>query len=117
MAKIIHFEIPVDDKDRAIAFYRDAFGWEITGFGDEPYWLVQAGGDDEPGANGALIGRGDIHRTPVIVIGVDDLDAAVSRAENGGAEVLAGRQEIPNVGWSAYIRDPEGNTVGLFQPA
>jgi predicted enzyme related to lactoylglutathione lyase len=25
--------------------------------------------------------------------------------------------EIPSVGWSAYIRDPEGNTIGLFEPA
>jgi predicted enzyme related to lactoylglutathione lyase len=34
-----------------------------------------------------------------------------------GGEVLQGRIEIPGVGWSAYFRDPEGNTMGLFQPA
>lgn len=53
MAKIVHFEIPVDDPDRASAFYRAAFDWEISGFGDEPYWLVRAGAEDEPGADGA----------------------------------------------------------------
>jgi uncharacterized protein len=117
MAKIIHFEIPVDNADRATAFYRDAVGWEINGFGDEPYWLVQAGGDDEPGANGALIGRGDIHKTPVLIIGVEDLDASIGRVESSGGKIVAPRNEIPGVGWSAYFTDTEGNTVGLFQPA
>jgi len=38
MSKIVHFEIPVDDPDRASAFYHDVLGWEISGFGKEPYW-------------------------------------------------------------------------------
>lgn len=115
MAKMVHFEIPVDDADRATAFYRDALGWEISGFGDEPYWLVHAGDDDEPGADGALIGRGDIHQHPVLVVGVDDLDDVLSRMEQSGGRVLQGRMEIPGVGWSAYVVDTEGNTIGLFQ--
>ena len=43
MSKVVYFEIPVDDPDRAAGFYRDALGWEISRFGDEPYWLVRAG--------------------------------------------------------------------------
>ena len=117
MSKIVHFEIPVDDGPRASAFYRDALGWEINGFGDEPYWLVTAGDDDEVGANGALIGRGDIHRTPVLIVGVTDLDNAVASVERAGGRVVHGRQEIPGVGWSAYFVDTEGNTIGLFEPA
>ena len=53
MPKIVHFEIPADDLQRASAFYHDVLGWEISRFGDEPYWLVRAGEDGEPGANGA----------------------------------------------------------------
>jgi predicted enzyme related to lactoylglutathione lyase len=115
MSKVVHFEIPVDDSERATAFYRSAFGWEITGWGGQPYWLVQAGADDEVGANGALIARGDVHRTPVVIIGVDDLDAALERVRSGGGRVLQGRMAVPGVGWSAYVEDPERNTLGLFQ--
>ena len=80
MSKIVYFESPIDDASRASAFYRDAFGWEVASpFGDMQYWLVNAGPENEPGANGALIGRGDIHRTPVLIIGVDDLDGALAR--------------------------------------
>ena len=116
MSKIVHFEIPVDDADRATAFYRDVLGWNIAGFGSEPYWLVTAGPDDEPGANGALIGRGDIHRSPVVIAGVDDVEAALVRAEKAGGRIVQGKMAVPGVGWSAYLVDSEGNTIGLFQP-
>ncbi len=115
MPKIVHFEIPVDDPDRATAFYRDTLGWEITQFGDQPYWLVRAGAADEPGADGALVGREELHRTPVLVAGVEDLDEVLSRIQQSGNRVVQGRLPIPGVGWSAYVVDSEGNTIGLFQ--
>lgn len=116
MSKIVHFEIPVDEPDRASAFYRDALGWEVSGYGDEQYWLVRAGADDEPGANGALIARGEVHQSPVVIAGVDDLDDALGRVQDVGGLVVQGRSAIPGIGWSAYVRDPEGNVIGLFQP-
>ncbi len=116
MPKIVHFEIPADDPQRASAFYRDALGWEISRFGDEPYWLVRAGEDDEPGANGALVARGDLHRAPVLIAGVTDLDEVLRRVESCGGKVVQGKLPVPGIGWSAYALDPEGNTIGLFQP-
>jgi predicted enzyme related to lactoylglutathione lyase len=116
MAKIVHFEIPVDDAERASAFYREALGWEVSGFGTQPYWLVTAGHDDEPGANGALIGRGEVHRSPVLIVGVDQIDEAVQKVVRAGGHLVQDELAIPGVGWSAYFRDTEGNTIGLFQP-
>lgn len=115
MSKVVHFEIPVDDPERAAAFYRGALGWEISGFGDQPYWLVRAGADDERGADGALIGRGEVHQSPVLIAGVGDIDDALRRVEQGGGRVVQGKLPVPGVGWSAYIVDSEGNTIGLFQ--
>jgi len=115
MSKIVHFEIPVDEPARAVEFYRDALGWEISSFGDEPYWLVRAGEDDEPGANGALIGRGDLHQSPILIVGVENIEAALLRIESSGGKVLQGKLPVPGVGWSAYVADSEGNTIGLFQ--
>ncbi len=46
MARVIHFEIPVNDADRAIAFYQKVFGWKIEKWpGPMEYWLVNAGDD------------------------------------------------------------------------
>ncbi len=116
MSKIVHFEIPVDDPQRATAFYNAALGWEISRFGDEPYWLVRAGSDEEPGANGALVGREELHEHPILIAGVEDIDEVLGRVERCGGKVTQGKLPVPGVGWSAYIRDPEGNTIGLFQP-
>lgn len=115
MAKIVHFEIPVDDPRRATAFYRDVLGWSVSGFGGQPYWLVQAGADDEPGANGALVGRDDVHRHPVLIAGVGDIDATLARVGERGGTVVQGKMTIPGVGFSAYFTDCEGNLVGLFE--
>ena len=115
MSKIVHFEIPVDDAARATSFYAEVLGWEISGFGDEPYWFVRAGRDDEVGANGALIARGEVHRSPVLIAGVDDIDAVLERVASSGGKVVQGKLPIPGIGWSAYVLDSESNTIGLFQ--
>jgi predicted enzyme related to lactoylglutathione lyase len=115
MAKVVHFEIPVDDAERASAFYREALGWEVTGFGGQTYWLVTAGAEDEAGANGALIARGDVHKSPVLIAGVADIDEAVQRVVQAGGRIVHAKLPVPGVGWSAYFTDPEGNTIGLFQ--
>jgi len=116
MAKIVHFEIPVDDPDRAAAFYGEVLGWSVNRWNEDPYWLVTAGEEGEMGADGALIARGDLHRAPVVIAGVGDLDATLVAVEARGGVVVQGKQPIPGMGWSAYFTDPEGNVVGLFQP-
>jgi hypothetical protein len=115
MPKIVHFEIPVDDPQRAVTFYQDVLGWQMSRYGEEPYWLVRAGEDEEPGANGALCGREELHQSPVVIAGVADIDEVLGRAQKSGGQVLHGKQPIPGMGWSAYVRDSEGNTIGFFQ--
>ncbi|MSX37769.1 MAG: VOC family protein [Actinobacteria bacterium] len=116
MSKVVHFEIPVDNEQRATAFYNDVLGWEVSRFGDGPYWLVRAGAESEPGADGALLARDDLHRSPVLTASVENMDDALARVVVGGGQVVQGKLPIPSMGWSAYIVDPEGNTIGLFQP-
>jgi predicted enzyme related to lactoylglutathione lyase len=30
MDKVVHFEIPFDDKQRAMKFYQECFGWRLA---------------------------------------------------------------------------------------
>ena len=41
---------------------------------------------------------------------------AVVPPANNGAKVAQQKQEIPGIGFAAYILDPQGNKVGLFEP-
>ena len=39
--KVVHFEIPADDLDRARAFYQNAFGWTINSIPELDYSIVE----------------------------------------------------------------------------
>ncbi|MDX1657815.1 MAG: VOC family protein [Nitriliruptorales bacterium] len=117
MSKVVHYEIPVDDPERAQRFYSKVFGWEFENWGGEGgYWLTPGGVEEEPGVGGALISRSDLHRAPVVIVGVESVEAALQEAESAGAEVVHPKTSIPGVGYSGYLRDPEGNVVGVFEP-
>jgi predicted enzyme related to lactoylglutathione lyase len=50
MSRVIHFEIPVDDLERAASFYKEVFGWKIEKWpGTTDYWLVTTGVEGQPG--------------------------------------------------------------------
>lgn len=122
--RVVHFEIPYDDGDRARSFYREAFGWELQSMPGMSYTLVSTGpngeqGPTEPGfINGGLLSRTDSPAAgPVVVVDVDDIDKALARIGELGGAVLVPRQPVGDMGSSAYVRDPEGNVVGLWETA
>jgi predicted enzyme related to lactoylglutathione lyase len=124
MDKVVHFEVPFDDGDRATTFYREAFGWQLNSMPEYQYVMVSTTATDdqgrpsEPGAiNGGMLARQGPISAPVVTIGVDDLDDALSRIEKLGGKVAIGRQPVGDMGYSAYFTDTEGNLIGLWQNA
>jgi predicted enzyme related to lactoylglutathione lyase len=77
---------------------------------------MTTGEEPRPGAEGALTPRTDAPEGVVIYVGVDDIEAALTRIRGAGGTAVTGKQPIPTVGWTARFRDTEGNLVGLFQP-
>jgi predicted enzyme related to lactoylglutathione lyase len=121
MARVVHFEIHADDVGRARAFYESLFGWQFREVMPGVYWLVTTGPDSEPGINGGLHRRevplkGEGLRAFVCTVMVDDIDAAIKRATKLGASISIDKEAIPKVGWSAYLKDTEGNLFGVHQP-
>jgi predicted enzyme related to lactoylglutathione lyase len=121
---IVHFEIPADQPERAAKFYRELFGWNINRWenpGGIEYWTVETVPTDaegrpvRQGANGGLMRRMYPNQTPVNYIAVEDVDAAVAKAEGLGAKVLMGKTPVPGMGWFAQLTDPEGNVFAVWQ--
>jgi hypothetical protein len=89
MSRVIHFEVPVDDPERAQNFYSDAFGWKILKMpGPMDYWLVTSGPDSQPGINGALTRRSALNPGTVNTIGVESLESAVEAVTKAGGKTL-----------------------------
>jgi predicted enzyme related to lactoylglutathione lyase len=121
MARVVHFEIHADNPERAAAFYRGVFDWQITKLGGpQDYWLVTTGVDSEPGINGAILQRqgpvnGDSVIAYVCTIDVADIDATIAKATAEGATEALPKMTVQGVGWLAYFKDTEGNIFGMLQ--
>lgn len=129
---VVHFEIGVEDPERAMKFYTEVFGWAFQPLSEEygGYILVYPGGqvtsgNPEVGINGGMMKRqgpapsSDLREANsfVCTVATDDVDGIVSKTEASGGSVDMAPDDIPGVGRLAYIRDTEGNMVGVLKPA
>ncbi len=119
-----HFEIPADKPDRARKFYADAFGWKMNVMEGMEYTMVSTGPVDDkgmpqaPGFIGGGIGpRSKMLEHPVVTIMVDEIDEATKRIEKHGGKIIQKKTPVGDgsMGWTAYFKDSEGNTIGLYQ--
>ena len=125
MSKVVHFEIPADDLDRAKNFYGSVFGWELqtVPMNEGEYTSVKTTDVDEqtqlptePGAiNGGMFVRNEQVTSPVITIDVDGIDDSLKQIEAEGGTTVTPRTAIPGMGAFAYFKDPEGNVLGLWE--
>ena len=115
MSRVMHFEIPADNPERAGKFYSGVFGWQIQKWdGPMEYWMVTTG-QDGPGINGGLMrreGNAGICNT----VTVESLDESLKKVQAQGGKVTVPPMEIPGVGMLAYCQDTEGNPFGVLQP-
>jgi uncharacterized protein len=118
--RVVHFDIYADDVERAIAFYQAAFGWAIQKVEGMDYWLITTG-EGEPGINGGLGPRTSPTQGNVPQFGytctvdVEDVNITFAAALAAGGSEVHKPVPIPGVGYIAYIRDTEGNHLGLMQ--
>jgi predicted enzyme related to lactoylglutathione lyase len=124
MDKIVHFEIPFDDKKRAMKFYADVFGWRLTDMAEMSYVMAETVDVDgerrpkEPGAiNGGLFQRPKEAPHPVVYAGVESVDQTIEKVQAAGGKVVTPKTPIPGMGAFARVVDPEGNVIGLFEGA
>lgn len=124
MNRVIHFEVPFDDGERATTFYREAFGWHLNSMPNYQYTLVTTTATDdqgrpsEPGGiNGGMLSRQGPITAPVLTIEVDSIDEAAATIEKLGGKLAIGRRPVGTMGFSAYFHDTEGNLIGLWESA
>jgi predicted enzyme related to lactoylglutathione lyase len=121
MPRPVHFEIHASDPAKTAAFYSAVFGWKITHLPELTYWLIDTGEGD--GINGGIVER----RGPkpaednpvnafVCSIGISSVDDYVTHALTAGGTIALPKMTIPGVGYQAYVKDTDGNILGLHQP-
>ena len=119
------FELPVDDMNRAIAFYEGVFGFKMERhqMGElDMGWFPS--NHQASGAMGSLVKHPDFyipsHDGPLIYFTAHsgDLDIELAKVESAGGTVLMPKKQISqDVGFMALIEDTEGNRVALHSRA
>ncbi len=116
MPRVVHFEIHVDDPDRAGKFYREVFDWRFQKWeGPVEYWLITTGDSTEPGIDGGMMRRRDPQGNVYNTIAVNNIDASIASIEKHGGTIVVPKMPISGVGWLAYFKDTEGNIGGFMQ--
>jgi predicted enzyme related to lactoylglutathione lyase len=119
---VVHFEIPAENVSRAKMFYKQVFGWKTNEYPDMEYTVFHTGPTDEEGMikesgfiNGGMMKRTSDIKNPIITINVDNIDTAVKKIKREGGEIIRGKTEVGEMGFTAYFKDPEGNVLSLWQ--
>lgn len=111
-APVVHFEIGGRDVGKLKKFYGPLFGWEFQEFG-----TVAMVAPTAPGIGGHLNSLGhEPHTYVTIYAQVDDIQKTLDHAAKLGGKTLVPATEVPGMGHFAWLRDPEGNTVGVWKP-
>lgn len=107
------------DLPRALGFYRDLLGFEVTyRFPEDgdPVYVALEGGGSHLGL-GAAPDPGPPSERFSLWVYADDCDAAVERLRAGGAQVLEEPADQPWGERVAAVADPDGNVVRIGQAA
>ncbi len=121
MNKVIHFEIPAANMSEAVKFYEEVFGWKMHKAMDE-YTIAITGPANEqqmpaePGfINGAIMKKENDAPTPVLVVGVENIETALEKIKEHGGVVVMPTVKVFDMGMYARVKDPEGNIIGVWQ--
>jgi len=122
--RVVHFEVPYDDAERAHGFYREVFGWQIQPISELQYDIASTGPADDQGrpsesgyTGGGMSRRSDVLSRPVITIEVEDIDATLEKVRANGGATVGKKLTVADMGFAAYFTDSEGNLTGIWQNA
>jgi predicted enzyme related to lactoylglutathione lyase len=111
------FEIPVTDLERSMSFYGTVFDMNLSLRADGPNPMVDFPTADPSGVSGHLYPGTPSENGPTIHLVVPDtLAATKARLVAAGGRVTGPDITIPP-GTFCYARDPDGNSLGLFERA
>jgi predicted enzyme related to lactoylglutathione lyase len=109
MARINYVELPSKNFAQSKEFYSSAFGWNLTGFG--PTYAATVTGDVDMGLQGDMT---EATSAPLVVIDVNNLEAALAAVQQAGATITRPIFPFPG-GRRFHFKDPSGNELACVK--
>ena len=111
MPNIVHFEIPVEDIQRAKRFYANLFGWKIESMPGTDYMII----DPYSVPGGGMMKRTQPEQQIMVNIGVSLMDEYAAKIEKLGGKIIVPKEVVPGRGYFAICKDTENNTFGIWE--
>jgi predicted enzyme related to lactoylglutathione lyase len=113
--RIVWFEIPADNPERAKKFYGELFGWKVKPFpGMTDYWHIDTGGgDDTP--DGGLMVRKHPEQPITNYIAVSSVEKSTVKVEKLGGTICKSKTAVPQMGYFVICQDTEDNMFALWE--
>lgn len=126
MNKVVHFEIPVADLERAKKFY-GIFDWQMQDWPmpDGSLYVGCRTAETDPttyvpkergSINGGMVLRNSVSRACNITMHVPSIDVYAEKVKKAGGKMLKDKTAIQG-GAYAYFEDTEGNVFGMWEDA
>lgn len=117
---VVHFEVIGKDGEKLRSYYSELFDWEINADNPMNYGIVDREGNTDPngiGIAGGIAGAPDGYDGHVtFYVAVEDVEAALAKAEELGGKRLMGPDEVPGMNLTlGHLADPEGNLIGVLR--
>ncbi len=115
MPRVVHFEVPADNPERASKFYQTVFGWTFEKWnGPQDYWLIETGPKSQPGINGGMYKRQGPGGT-ANTVDVPSVEEYITKITKAGGKILMGKTTVPGIGYFAACQDTEGNAFSVMK--
>jgi predicted enzyme related to lactoylglutathione lyase len=111
--EVIWFEVMGKDGPKLRSFYGDLFGWNYEEVESMDYGMVQSGDNAIGGGIGTAPEGAPAYQT--FYVAVDDVGAALEKAESLGGSKAMGPMDLPMGGTIGLFTDPDGHLIGLFK--
>lgn len=114
---VVWTEIPVSNMKAAVAFYNSVFGYDMHIDESGPTPIAIFGNAMNTVGGHIYTGKPTGGQGATVHLAVPGkLEGAVQRCRDGGGTIVSDPATIPP-GRFVYARDPDGNSIGLFEPA
>ncbi|MFN7118980.1 MAG: VOC family protein [Saprospiraceae bacterium] len=116
---VVYFEIPVNEIDRAMKFYKAVFHVDFEkAIIDQNEMALFPFADENSGISGALA-KGEIYKPTkdgvVIYFKTENIDETLKLALANGGQILYPKTSNGDLGFVAEFEDSEGNRIALHQ--
>ena len=116
MNVLTHFEIPVDDVDKAKEFYSNLFDWEFNYMEEMKYLMFNTESEDgKTKLSGGIFQKPNESFKVTNYFSVKNLDESAKKVEELGGKIVVPKTPVPGMGWFVHFTDIDGNLLALWE--